>query len=454
MNCLSTEEMHDFIDGRIEDNKMMQMDKHIQSCATCSALLDEQLETEQLISSLFPPVHVDDSFTNQVMNQLPKKNTSLTKKRDWRATFAAVAFVTAALLFLVFSTMQQEPATSSTPITIKVKDVKLTDAYITVTLATSGYNGDENFFNEATVGDVALVLPSGKSEIASYSAEQSMNEIKFEFPLFNVTHDEFKLLFNYQHIYDVDGQWTFEVPIDRKELLAQTETVTLRSAFEKDGVDVNFIRAQHGPQNSLFKFETKFTENMATFVEQQVEKFTADLPLAEKESYAGYNAQILYDVIDADGQKLQRSMPEDNVNIQNDRYAHTETISAYPSVKEGGYIAVTGAKFELPTNVRHPLTLDQLPYSFTYKDTVYEVKLLPNQRLEISSDAKATTINDWHITVNNKPAWDTSRVRKDKEKQYTTITFDKGIQLDSFILYGQTELKYVYFDEPIRVDIR
>lgn len=79
MNCLSTEEMHDFIDGRIEDNKMMQMDKHIQSCATCSALLDEQLETEQLISSLFPPVHVDDSFTNQVMNQLPKKKTSLTK---------------------------------------------------------------------------------------------------------------------------------------------------------------------------------------------------------------------------------------------------------------------------------------------------------------------------------------------------------------------------------------
>ncbi|WP_431808583.1 anti-sigma factor family protein [Lysinibacillus sphaericus] len=128
MNCLSTEEMHDFIDGRIEDNKMMQMDKHIQSCATCSALLDEQLETEQLISSLFPPVHVDDSFTNQVMNQLPKKKTSLTKKRDWRATFVAVAFVTAALLFLVFSTMQQEPATSSTPITIKVKDVKLTDA--------------------------------------------------------------------------------------------------------------------------------------------------------------------------------------------------------------------------------------------------------------------------------------------------------------------------------------
>ncbi|WP_431808581.1 hypothetical protein [Lysinibacillus sphaericus] len=108
----------------------------------------------------------------------------------------------------------------------------------------------------------------------------------------------------------------------------------------------------------------------------------------------------------------------------------------------------------MPTNVRHPLTLDQLPYSFTYKETVYEVKLLPNQRLEISSDAKATTINDWHITVNNKTAWDTARVRKDKEKQYTTITFDEGVQLDSFILYGQTELQYVYFDEPIRVDIR
>ncbi|MFJ5767318.1 anti-sigma factor family protein [Lysinibacillus sp. NPDC093210] len=454
MNCLSTEEMQDFIDGQIEDNTMMQMDKHIQSCATCSALLDEQLETEQLISSLFPAVHVDDTFTNQVMAQLPKKKTSLTKKRDWRAIFTAAAFVTAALLFLVISTVKQEPVTSSTPITIKVKDVKLTDAFITVTLATSGYNGKEMFFNESTKGDVALVLPNGKSEAASYAADQSANEITYEFPLFNVTHDEFKLLFIYQHIYDEDGQWTLEVPIDRRELLAQTETVTLRSTFEKDGVDVNFIRAQHGPQNSLFKFETKFTEEMATFVEQQVEKYTADLPLKEKEAYTGYNAQILYDVIDADGQKLKRSVPEDNINIQNDRYAHTDTISAYPSVQEGGYIAVTGAKYELPTNVRHPLTVDQLPYTFTYKDTVYEVKLLPGQRLEISSDAKTTTIKDWHITVNNKTAWDTARFREDKEKKYTTITFDEGIQLDSFILYGQTELKYVYFDEPIRVDIR
>lgn len=454
MNCLSTEEMQDFIDGRIDDNKMMQMDKHIQSCATCSALLNEQLETEQLISSLFPAVHVDDSFTDQVMDQLPKKKTSFTKKRGWRATFVAAAFVTAALLFLIISTVQQEPVTSSSPITIKVKDVKLTDAFITVTLATSGYNGKEMFFNESTKGDVALVLPNGKSEAASYGANQSANEITYEFPLFNVTYDEFKLLFNYQHIYDEEGQWTLEVPIDRKELLAQTETVTLHSTFEKEGVDVNFIRAQHGPQNSLFKFETKFTEEMATFVEQQVDKFTADLPLEEKKSYAGYNAQILYDVIDADGQKLKRSVPEDNINIQNDRYAHTETISAYPSVQEGGYIAVTGTKFELPTDVRHPLTVDQLPYTFTYKDTEYEVKLLSDQRLEISSDAKTTTIKDWHITVNNKTAWDTARYREDKEKQYTTITFDEGIQLDSFILYGQTELKYVYFDEPIYVDIR
>ncbi|MFJ7668242.1 anti-sigma factor family protein [Lysinibacillus sp. NPDC097195] len=454
MNCLSTDEMHDFIDGRIVDDKMMQMDKHIQSCASCFALLDEQLKTEQLISSPFSKVYVDDSFTNQVMEQLPKKKTLHTKKRNWRATFVAAVFVTAALLFLVFSTVQQEPVTSSKPITIKVKDVKLTDAFVTVTLVASGYNSDELFFRESVERGVELELPNGKREDASYFAEYSTNEITYEFALFDITHDEFTLLFNFQNINDLDRQLTLEVPIDRRELLAQTETVTLRSTFEKDGVNVNFIRAQHGPQNSLFKFETKFTEEMATFVEQQVDKFTAGLPLKEKEAYAGYNAQILYDVIDADGQKLPRSVPEDNINIQNDRYAHTDTISAYPSVQEGGYIAVTGAKFELPTNVRHPLTLDQLPYTFTYKDTLYEIKLLSDQRLEISSDAETTTIKNWHITVDNKTAWDTSRFREDKEKQYITFTFDEGINLNSFILYGQTELKYIYFDEPIRVDIR
>lgn len=446
--------MHDFIDGRIDDNQMLQMDKHIQTCATCSALLDEHLETEQLISAMFPAVKVDDSFTNQVMNQLPKKKTALTKKRDWRVTLATVAFVAAALLFLVFSSVQQESVTSSTPITIKVKDVKLTDAFITVTIAATGYTGNELFFRESTEGNVSLVLPNGKIEEPSYYAEHSTNEITYEFALFDVSHEEFTLLFNFQPLEDTDKQWTLEVPIDRKELLAKTENVTLRSSFEKDGVDVNFIRAQHGPQNSLFKFETKFTEEMATFVEQQVDQFTADLPLREKEAYAGYNAQILYDVIDADGQKLKRSVPEDNINTQNDRYAHTDTLSAYPSVKEGGYISVVGAKYELPTNVRHPLTLDQLPYTFTYKDTVYDVKLLSDQRLEISSDAKTTTIKDWHITVNNKTAWDTARFREDKEKQYTTFTFDEGVKLDSFILYGQTELKYIYFDEPIRVEIR
>ena len=82
------------------------------------------------------------------------------------------------------------------------------------------------------------------------------------------------------------------------------------------------------------------------------------------------------------------------------------------------------------------------------------MKLLSNQRLEISSDAKSTTISSWQITVDHKTAWYTARLRTDKEKQYTTFTFNEDIHLDSFILYGQTESKIVYFDEAVHVDIQ
>ncbi|KOP80108.1 hypothetical protein AMS59_01465 [Lysinibacillus sp. FJAT-14745] len=454
VNCLSTEEMYDFIDGRL-DESMTQIDTHIQSCANCSALFEELLETEHALCTMFPPVNVDATFTNQVMDQLPKEKTELPKKRNWRATFATV-FVTAALLFLVFSILQKESSTSSPSVMIRVKDVKVTDTLIEVTLTTSGYNGGELFFNESNEGnvnDVSLVLPNGETQSIGSYAEPSTNEITYGFSLFDVPYPEFKLVFDFKHIYDIDGQWSFEVPIDRKELLAKTKDITLHSSFKRDGIDVNFIRAQHGPYNSSFKFETKFTDDMATFIEQQVAQYTADLPLAEKDAYVGYNAQILYEVINADGKTLKRSIPEDNINIQNDRYAHTDTLSTYPSIRDGGHLSVIGAKFELPTNVRHPLTVDQLPYTFTYKDTEYEVKLLPDQRLEISSDAKSATISSWDITVDHKIAWDTARFRRDKEKKYTTFTIKKDIQLDSFILYGQTETRYVYFDKPIDVDV-
>ncbi|MGE7693888.1 anti-sigma factor family protein [Lysinibacillus sp. NPDC094177] len=454
VNCLSTEEMYDFIDGQLEESTA-QIDTHIQSCATCSALFEELLETEHAISTMFSPVNVEAAFTNQVMDQLSLEKTVLSKKRDWRAALATV-FVTAALLFLVFSILQKESSTSSSSVTIIVKEVKVTDALIEVTLATSGYNGDELFFNksnEGNVNDVSLVLPNGETELIGSYAETSTNEITYVFPLFDVPYPEFKLVFDFKHIYDIDGQWSFEVPINRQELLAKTENITLHSSFKKDGIDVNFIRAQHGPYNSIFKFETNFTDDMATFVEQQVAQYTADLPLTEKDAYVGYNAQILYDVINADGKTLKRSIPEDTISIQNDRLAHTETLSTYPSIRDGGYLSVIGAKFELPTNVRHALTVDQLPYSFTYKGTTYEVKLQPDQSLEISSDAKSTTISSWDIKVNHKTAWDTARFRTDKDKTYTTFTLNKDIQLDSFILYGQTETKFVYFDEPIDVDV-
>ncbi|WP_370078704.1 anti-sigma factor [Lysinibacillus sp. RC46] len=454
MNCLSTEEMFDFIDGRL-DESTKQIDSHIQSCTNCSALFELLLETEHTINTMFSPVNVEATFTNQVMDRLPKEKTVLPKKRDWRAAFASV-FVTAALLFLVFSILQKEPSTSAPSVTISVKDIKVSDTHIEVTLATSGYTGDELFFNESNEGnvnDVSLVLPNGETHSIGSYADQSTNEVTYRFPLFDVPYPEFKLVFDFKHIYDIDGQWSLKVPIDRKELVAKTENITLHSSFKKDGIDVNFIRAQHGPYNSLFKFETKFTDDMARFVEQQVAQYTAGLPLPEKSAYVGYNAQILYNVINADGQTLERSIPEDNINIQNDRYAHTDTLSTYPSIRDGGHLSVIGAKFELPTNVRHALTVDQLPYTFTYKDTKYEVKLLPDQRLEISSDAKSTTISNWDITVDHKIAWDTAKFRTDKEKKYTTFTINKDIQLNSFILYGQTETKFVYFDEPIDVDV-
>ncbi|WP_431030402.1 anti-sigma factor family protein [Lysinibacillus sp. LZ02] len=455
-NCLSTEEMYDFIDGRIQDEKMAQIDTHIQSCATCSALFTELLETENELSTLFPSIHVDATFTNQVIDQLPKEKATHTKKREWRVVFATV-FVTAALLFLVFSSLQKESEISSSSVTLSVKDVNVTDAAIKVTLAASGYTGDAFFFNESTDGNVNdefLVLPNGERHSIGSWAEQSANEITYEFPLFDVPYTQFKLLFDFTRIYDIDGHWSLEVPIDRTELLAKTENVTLYTSFEKDGIDVNFIRAQHGPENTLIKFETKFSEEMATFVKQQVADYTADLPSAEKGAYGwGYNAQILFNVINADGQTLNRSIPEDTVSIQNDRYAHTQTLSAYPSVKNGGYLSVIGAKFELPTNVRHELTVDQLPYTFTYKDTEYEVNQLSDQSIEISSDVDTTTISSWHVTVDHKTAWDTAKLRTDSKKQYTTITFEKDIPLDSFILYGQTESKFVYFDEAIHVEI-
>lgn len=451
--------MYDFIDGRINDETMKKMNEHIQYCSVCSALLDEISETEDELMSLFPSVSVDVHFTNQVMNQLPEKRPIVTKKRDWRAAFATV-FVSAALIFLVFWSIQEkteETSSSSSEVTINVKDVKITDAIIEVTLVTSGYTGDERFFDESTgffdVNNVSLVLPSGVSKSIGSYAEQSNNEIIYRFPLFDVPHAEFDLVFDFKRIYGIDGHWTIEVPVDRKELLAKTENVPLQTSFEKEGIHVNFVRAQHGPYHSLINFESKFTEEMAAFVEEHVTQYTADLPLAEKKHYAGYNAQILYEVINVDGQKLNRSNLEDTVSTQNDRYAHTETLGTYPKVEKGGYVSVIGAKFELPTNVRYELSVDQLPFSFSYKDTVYDVKLLPDGQLEISSDVNTTTINEWHVTVDNQTAWDTARLRTDDQKQYITIALDENINLDAFILYGQTETKLVYFDEAIQVKL-
>ncbi|MFY3790289.1 anti-sigma factor family protein [Ureibacillus sp. MALMAid1270] len=459
MNCLSIEEMYDLIDGRINGEKANKMNAHIQSCSKCSALLDELQETEIEMFSLFPSMSVDVQFTNSVINHLPVKKPVISKNRDWRISLSTI-FVSAALFLLVFWSVQdsmRKTSSNSTEVTISVKDVNIMDALIEVTLVTSGYYGEESFFDESNgffdVNNISLVLPSGVTKSIGFSGEQSKNEYTFKFPLFDVPHAEFELIFDFKRIYGIDGHWTLDVPIDRKELLAQTENVPLRTSFEKDGIHVNFIRAQHGPDHTLINFETKFTEDMASFVEQQVDQYTSKLPFGERVHYGGYRAQILYEVVNANGQTLDRSNLEDTVSTQNDRYASTETLGTYPKVDEGGYVSVIGAKFELPTNVRYELSVDQLPFTFDYKDTEYEVILLPDGRLEISSDVNTTTINNWHVTVDNQSAWDTARLRKDDKKQYITITMKDNINLDSIILYGQTETKLVYFDEAVQVSL-
>ncbi len=450
VKCLSMEDMFDFLDGRMEGKKITQIERHMQDCPSCSARFEELLETEHTISTLFPPVSVEATFTDQVMDKLTKKKT--TKKHHWRATLATV-MITAAFIFLIFSILQKEDYQNASSVSIKVKDVKISDAFIYVTLATSGYDGEHLLLNDPDDYDTSMVFSNGENRLSGFITEKSKSEVTFEFPLFDVPDSRFNLLFDINRLYGIDGKWSIQVPIDRRDMLAQTENVTLQTSFEKDGIDVNFIRAQHGPENSLIQFETKFTEEMATFVEQQVTKYTVDLPQDEKSAFVGYNAQILFDVFNAEGQKLSRSIPEDTISVQNDRYAHTITLSGYPSVQNGGYLLVTGVKFELPTNIRHPLSIDQLPYTFTYNGTDYEVKLLPDQRLEVSSDAKTTSIKNWHITVDHKTAWDYSEFRTENQKLYTTFTLEKDIPFESFILYGQTELKYVYFDKPITVDI-
>ncbi|CAG9606906.1 DUF4179 domain-containing protein [Pseudoneobacillus rhizosphaerae] len=337
MKCPAEDKLLQFADQLLEEQELAEIKKHVSTCSYCFSKLEEFQNDNLFFKETLQTPTLPEHFTSDIMDQLePYKSVPvLPKKRmtPWKRILAAAAGLTitvgisatfspalAGWIGGLFSSDRVDEGLQMasregfvTPVNkevtdngliFKVEDVMADSSRIAFSYQVLDENGKakkpyidlQERKNRITAAD----LNGKKIDLSSMSWGNQEEYGQFEFILHGQqVPEQLNVQFDLTEIAGKEGNWKLMVPVDLRQSLQATKSVSLmNAATTQHGVSINMKEIRFSPSASELMYET-------SFVKEELERYKTEIQDMEQRfgehSLTGYGNDIQYHIENEEG---------------------------------------------------------------------------------------------------------------------------------------------------------
>ncbi|MFJ8066018.1 DUF4179 domain-containing protein [Psychrobacillus sp. NPDC096426] len=430
MNCPKADKLSQYVDNLLTNEEHTDIQAHVKSCEGCMRVVQAFQEEQQFLKETLQTPILPDDFASIVLEQLEpyEQNKSLRKKTPWKRimltaagivlTFGLTATLSPSFAQLIggmFGTEQVDEGlrmateaglgervnleVTDHGITLKVEDLVVDSSRIALSYQVLDKKGKPR--------DTYLYFPDSQNEIividqngnvldglnSSWSKGSDYGLIEYSLREHSAL-EKIIIKFDLVELNGVKGNWKLEVPVDIKENSKLTTSTPLNDVkTSSHGVNIAMKKVQFAPSASELFYETSFTPEEQTKVEEHIQKLKEQFGEQSVSTFTNYGTAIQYHIENeekkliyehntfAEGQghpSSSRALHGSVMNMEqlgqvawNDSFIPQKDKSKLTFVLDGVFKTVP-TDFSIKIK---PKELKKNPVSFEYEDNFMTIKI-------------------------------------------------------------------------------
>jgi hypothetical protein len=475
MNCPTSDKLSNYVDELLTKKEKTTIENHLKNCESCSEVVNRFKEEESFIKETLKTPTLPDNFTASVLDQLePYEPKAVKKKRkvlkplmtaaagvvlaiglstslnesfaQWVGGFFSSGNVDEGIKIAADAGLAERVnlETTDQDLTLKVEDVMADSSRIALSYQILDENGkvQDTYFNFDDVNNKMTAVDQDGNEFERFGIAWSVGSDYGLIELSLREEEELEALtikFDLTELHGKKGNWELDVPVDLKEISKYTTTVPLNDAETSEyGVALKMKKVQFAPSSSEIMYETSFTDEERTAVQEKIKAFKNQYGEDSISSLANYGTSLHYHLENEAGEELYhhnaffegKGHPSDSGVLHGsgqdlEEFGHTAWNDSFiPQKEEEKLTFVLDGVFKtVPSDFAITIKPDELkkePLSFEYEGNYMTIKkadkeadyslrkaLMPIDRevffeieMEGGKEALASELGAWVITDN------------------------------------------------------
>lgn len=416
------------MDQLLTEEEMEEIKKHVNTCESCSRLVEAFKEEQVFIKETLQTPTLPDHFSELVLDQLePYKTKTVRKSKS--TPWKKVMILAAGMVLVVslntlnpsfakwigglFSTEQVDEGlriaskagfaervnaeVTDQGYTLRVEDIVADPSRIAISYQILDKNGklqNPHLQLGETQNNVYATNEKGqRMEFSSWGWMEQNQYGLIEFPVREYESTK-KLLvkFDIREIKGKEGAWTLEIPVDLEKSLKSFKTYTLKDqSASRHGVSIDMKEVRYAPSTNEIMYETSYTKEELAEIEQKIKKHKETFGDQHFDAYSNYGTQIQYHIENEKGETVSyhrtyknNGHPTDMGMIQGSgkdlgKVGHIEWNESFIPQKDNQKLTfvLDGVFKTVPTDFSvkvKPKELKRKPVSFEYEGNHMTIK--------------------------------------------------------------------------------
>ena len=346
MKCPTIDELSQYVDELLSEQKSKELHEHVKSCGECQLVVEAFQGEQQFLKETLQTPSLPDDFASLVLGQLEPYEQNIKQKK--KSPLKRILLTAAGLVLAVGLSASLNPSfanwiggmfsldaadsmaddglkqaaegglvervdleVTDNGITFKVEDVVSDTSRIALSyqiLNAKGKPLDSNFDWNEGENEILVLREDGAHIDAIGSGWQEGSK----YGLIDVSlkgqevAEKLTINFNLVELNGVAGNWQLEIPVDLKKHRDLTMVVPLNGA-ETINYDVllRLNEAQFAPSSTELLYKTSFTEEKLGMIENEVQKLEQQFGAGIVESsLANYGTAIRYHIENEEGKTI------------------------------------------------------------------------------------------------------------------------------------------------------
>jgi hypothetical protein len=449
MKCLSVDKLAAYVDGVLEREEIISVEKHLEFCPSCRGVLEVLRREDEFLGSVINYPVLPAGFDEDILKNLqPYKKKK--EKTSWKYQFLTVVSIVLAVglgASMYTGLVENEPnhragiqmegekevlyAVEDQGVRLEITEVSASPLKIEVLYEIKPDEEVlERYLDKKNVGhlsevprgadfhtpEVTLQSPVGTElpyrEVSTEVIQPLRHSVVIKPSDIEQVPDIFNATLDFNKFILEEGNWTVTIPIDITEAKAATKRKDINYGFLFNGFESTIINWRDAPNAKFLNFESEFTED-------EMKRMNSVMSQREDKEEMHTFIEPVFNVVTESGDDLVIKGLSSSINgeiftLEAELSNTIEGSTEYKKLEDGEqlFLEVEGFQIQEPENTQ-----------FTLHESEEENSLLFNK-------------NEWNITVvTTEPI---GSKKKLTIKGYTTIEHAAGF-LGNLTMYHNRE---------------